>query len=310
MKNKYLLLLLLSLSVSVARTQNGPLTGSGKIISKSYSYVNFDKIGLYDLSGKVEVQAGKPFSISIDIDDNLEPLLDVAMQNNTLLIKLKGNRNNKLYIENTHIRINISLPQISCIQHRGNTGIVVNGILGKQFQLQQSGNGNIKLAGTIEALNITKSGNGNVIAENVKAKLVTVQSAGNGNVTVNAATTFKANGSGNGYIKNIGSALADASSSKSGNGDIIDSAFVTKLSSYAGYKENTRIKTRLQNNTSTTVALKVLYPVKGNYGIDIKPGALRSEYFPLGTKIYRVGNMGQPLFEITPQNRNTLLVIE
>jgi hypothetical protein len=54
----------------------------------------------------------------------------------------------------------------------------------------------------------------------------------------------------------------------------------------------------------------VVYPVKGSYGIDIKPGATHMEKFPLGTKIYRQGKKKEPLFEITPENRDSVLVIE
>ena len=71
-----------------------------------------------------------------------------------------------------------------------------------------------------------------------------------------------------------------------------------------------KIKTRIKNNTNKSVELKVVYLVKGSYGIDIKSGATRSEYFPLGTKIFKHGKMSKPLFEITPGNRDSVLVIE
>ncbi len=204
----------------------------------------------------------------------------------------------------------ISLPEISVLEHRGNNQLVVNGIIGRYFRLEKNGNGDVQLNGSIDHLDIKKSGNGNVNATNVIAQEANVISSGNGDVTVNAGKVFRANGSGNGDIKNTGSALANTESSKSGNGDIVDASYKPKVNPYPEQESNTKIITRISNNTDKAIALKVVYPVKGTYGIDIKSGATRREYFPLGTKIYREGKMKEPLFEITPENRETVLVIK
>jgi hypothetical protein len=302
--------LLLIVSSVVLNAQNGPLSGSGKIISKTVDYKDFDKISLTDLSGKVEIEVGKPFSIMIDIDDNLEPLLSVSNNNGKLVMELTGNLNNKMYIENTNIKIKISLPEISLLDHHGNDNVRVNGITGNNFRIEKSGNGDVVLSGTVADLEIKKNGNGNVHAGNLIAQQAVVRSSGNGDITVNAAKTFAANGSGNGDIKNIGAALASTGSSRYGNGDIIDPGFVPKVSPYPAELEDTRIKTRIQNKTGRLIELKVVYPVKGSYGIDIRPGTAHKEYFPLGTKIYKHGKMSKPLFEITPENRDSVLVIE
>ncbi len=310
MKKILLLSLLLIVSLHVLKAQKGPLNGSGKIISKIFDEKGFDKIELRDLSGKVTVEVGKPFQIQIDIDDNLEKLLSVKANNGKLKIEFEGNENNKMYIENTNISVRISLPEISVMEHRGNNQLVVNGIIGRYFRLEKTGNGDVDLNGSIDNLDIKKSGNGNVNATNVIAQEAEVNSSGNGDVIVNAVKVFRANGSGNGDIKNTGTALASATSSKSGNGDIIDASYQPKMNPYPGHENDEKVKTRIQNNTNKSVELKVVYPVKGSYGIDIMPGATRREYFPLGTKIYRQGKMKEPLFEITPENRDSVLVIE
>jgi hypothetical protein len=70
------------LFVSIAYTQRGSLKGSGKIINKTFSYTNFDKVNLRDLDGNVEIEVGKPFVIEVAIDDNLEELLNVSIDDN------------------------------------------------------------------------------------------------------------------------------------------------------------------------------------------------------------------------------------
>jgi Putative auto-transporter adhesin, head GIN domain len=132
MKKLFLAILTL-MFVSIAYAQRGPLKGSGKILNNTFAYKNFDKISLRDLGGIAEIEVGKPYAISVAIDDNLEKLLSISIDDNTLDISLKGNRNNKMYIQNTNIKIKISLPSLVYVLHDGNNGLTINGIAGDSF---------------------------------------------------------------------------------------------------------------------------------------------------------------------------------
>jgi Putative auto-transporter adhesin, head GIN domain len=201
--------------------QRGSLKGSGKVVSKVFDFTGFDKITLNDLDGKIEIEAGKSFSISIDIDDNLEPMLRVNSSDGTLAIELEGNNNNRKYIENTHIKIKITLPQLSSVQHQGNTGLSISGITGKSFWLKNGGNGSAQLTGTIDELEIKNTGNGNINAGQLAAQQATVLCRGNGNVYVNAEKSITARSSGNCSVINTGMAPFSAASYTSGNGRLI-----------------------------------------------------------------------------------------
>jgi hypothetical protein len=228
MKKNLLLLAVSVLSLAACTAQKGPLKGSGKIVTKTFEYKEFNKIELQDLDGKAEIETGKPFSITTSIDDNLESLLSVSVNNEELKIELKGNTNNRMYIEETGIHIKITLPEISFLKHRGNGNVYVNEIAGKKLEVRNGGNGNLVLKGSIDALNISCSGNGNINAEQVLAKIVAVKRSGNGNVTINTDNPFTANSSGNGNVINKGMGLADATSSASGNSSIIDARHTSK----------------------------------------------------------------------------------
>jgi hypothetical protein len=201
---------------------NAQLFGSGKVITREFAFKAFDKVSIVDFDGQVEIEVGKPFAIKIEIDENLEPRLSVSKENaeNQLNIILEGNKNGRLYLENTRIKIRISMPEVSVISHRGNTNVHVNGIVGRYFRLETTGNGDVFLRGSIDELDIKKSGNGGVKAEKLTSKTAKVKSYGNGNVTVNSQISLDANGSGNGSILQAGPGKIDPMSGVIGNGDV------------------------------------------------------------------------------------------
>jgi hypothetical protein len=166
------------------------------------------------------VEVGKPFSIAVTIDDNLQPLLGVSENNGTLTVELKGNRANQLYIEETNIRIKISMPEVSVMFHRGNSSLIVTGIVGRYFRLENSGNGNATLSGSIDELDLICRSNGTINAQQLIAKTTEASAKGNGNIYINTASLFSASVSGNGNVVNKGKGKADASSSATGNGRI------------------------------------------------------------------------------------------
>ena len=215
--------LILAIVLTIASTfANAQLRGSGKTISKSYDYSNFNKVNFDDLDGKLEIEVGKEFSISITIDDNLVNLLSIVDNEDEkrLTIALKGNRNNKMYIEDTKINIRITLPYLMEVSNNGNSGLTVTNINSKNFKSENPVNGSTTLSGIVDNLEISCSGNGNLYAEKLTAKNAKVACRGNGNAKVNASNSIIGNVSGNGNIFNIGNASFGSESQSSGNGSL------------------------------------------------------------------------------------------
>lgn len=219
---KYSASLLFCLLVSfVSIAQRGPLNGNGVIIKKSFSFKDFDKLRLLDLGGQISVAIGKPFGVDIEIDENLAPLLNVESADGKLLIELQGNKNNRLYLEKNKIVVRISMPEISVLEHRGNSSLRVNGIVGRYFRLSNTGNGNADISGSIDTFDLVKEGNGSVDATKLTAKKADVSAFGNGNVELNASQQLAIKGSGNGNVTQVGKGRLEAGSSLAGNGRII-----------------------------------------------------------------------------------------
>lgn len=218
---KLIIAIALTLTTTFATAQ---LKGSGKTITKSYNYQNFDKISFEDLDGKLEVEIGKSFSISVTIDDNLEKLLSLLQDSSekTLTVSLKGNKSNTMYIENTKIYIKITMPDVRAINNAGNSDLELKNIFGNYFKLENTGNGDSKISGTIEVLEVNKTGNGDVNADNLMTTKAALKSTGNGDLIVNVSEELLAKLTGNGNIINKGKAKFDAKSKKVGNGDLIE----------------------------------------------------------------------------------------
>jgi len=98
---KIILTIVLTITSIFAQAQ---LLGSGKTITTNYDYKNFDKVYLKDLDGKIEIEIGKSWSISVTIDDNLNNLLIFSenASEHELKIQFKDNKNNKNILKNQH----------------------------------------------------------------------------------------------------------------------------------------------------------------------------------------------------------------
>lgn len=216
--------LIIAIALTLASTiANAQLKGSGKTSTKMYNYKNFDKVAFENLDGKIEVEIGKPWSISVTIDNNLEKLL-IFTENpseNELKVQFKGNKNNQMYIEDTNFKIKITMPEASVIKNAGNSDLAVKNVFGRYFKLENTGNGDSKISGTIDSLDINKTGNGDVNAENLIAKKADLKSTGNGDLIINVTEQLSAKLTGNGDIINKGKAKFDSNSKKFGNGDLI-----------------------------------------------------------------------------------------
>lgn len=219
MKKILLISLLVTLGV-IVKAQGTVVKASGKIISRQFDYEDFDKVEISRLNGKIEIETGKPFSVNMSLDDNLESFLVVTVSNGTLEISFKNKTKDWWYIEGADIKLKITMPAISFFRNSSNSEITIMGLDEKYFKFDDSGNGDALLSGTVAELSIIKKGNGDIWAENLYSGKTIINKKGNGDIIIHTDLPFLVNGSGNGDITNRGKGHLDESSMIRGNGKV------------------------------------------------------------------------------------------
>jgi hypothetical protein len=206
MINKIKLMLFLVIITTKSVCQTNPFTESEKIISKSYNYINFDKISLLDIDGSTEIEVGDSFKIEIKIREKYLPILLVSENNNELKIKFNYTKENNKYISDPRIKIKITCPKLETVYKQGNSAVEV--ILGNQnkFFMYNEGNGSATLKGIVKDLSIKNEGNGKTDAARLLAENVNVASYGNGDVLINGNLNATGKRYGNGKIIQKGNA--------------------------------------------------------------------------------------------------------
>lgn len=177
-----------------------------------------------DLDGDISIQLGSTYTIALSISENLFPLLELEQKNDTkeLKISFNNNSNNKKYIENSNLKIVITMPSLKKVEHNANSNLVITNLNELNFQLLNLDNGTTELNGIVNDLQLKNSGNGTVKAQKLLVEVANVSSIGNGNVYLNVKNKILATAKGNCTVFNEGKALFDTDSFSTGNARLIN----------------------------------------------------------------------------------------
>ncbi|MBU6452853.1 MAG: DUF2807 domain-containing protein [Cyanobacteria bacterium REEB67] len=178
----------------------GPaLKGNDHVISVDRKVEQFHAIELVD-AGKVQITVGSPLKVSMLVDDNLVDAIDTKVEGGKLVIAA-----NKDYQANRAATYSVDVPELSEIYVSGDGEVLVNAVKGDLLKIDVSGAGSCFAAGKATNVKINLSGAGNVDCLKVAADNVTLTVSGAGTCKVNALNSLKANVSGAGTVKYLGS---------------------------------------------------------------------------------------------------------
>jgi hypothetical protein len=172
--------------------------GSGNVVTEKREVSGFTGV---DVGGafKVEIVAGKEYSVEVEADDNLVPLVRTEVEGGVLKIETEKRISSK-----SELKIRISAPDIDSLESSGVSGIKLSGVKNTALNVQSSGASKINVEGTTGNLTVDVSGASTVDAANLQAENSNVDASGACSVTVNASNEVEAHASGASKIRYTG----------------------------------------------------------------------------------------------------------
>ena len=281
-----LALLFTTFSLVFAQREMRPLTGNGTTKTLQYDIKAFENLEVLWLDGKIDVEFGAPKSdISIVTDENIFYLLKIENTESlprtlggALKLEIANNFKNRLWLEDDKTTIKIrTTAQPRQITYKANANATIKGINTTFLSIDKDENGNLTLMGKVQELNIHKKDNGALEAKNLEANITNINSSGNGMVSINSKSVQKQIVKGNGGLFNE---MTDARSTS---------------------PKTKRINITFYNPTSKGSDYYVTglneRGLKFSYGLRLESMEKQAEYLPVGTQVFRKGQLVATLSE-------------
>ncbi len=177
----------------------GGVRGSGNVITDKRDLSGFRAV---EVGGtfEVEIAAQKDYSVVVEADDNLVPLIRTDVSGGTLRISADKRISSK-----NPVRIRISAPDIEKLDVSGAASVTATDLKNKDLSLGSSGASKVKLTGETAKFNVDVSGATKIDAADLKAASAQVEASGASHVDVNVSGDLKVDASGASRIAYVGS---------------------------------------------------------------------------------------------------------
>ena len=211
------------------------IAGSGKEVNVTRQVGAFSALRL-ESSVDVHAHQGTTPGISVHADDNIEPLVETAVEGDTLVVRLKKGAS---FHTHHNVVVDVTFTTLTGAQQRGSGDLHIDKLSGPKFEssisgsgdlqidsaqvgtfaLSIAGSGDVVIAGTADEARFGVAGSGDIDARNFVAKKVAVSISGSGDAHVNATDAIEAKVAGSGDITFSGHPH-DVSRRVSGSGSI------------------------------------------------------------------------------------------
>jgi hypothetical protein len=190
--------------------------GSGVVATDRRELSGFDRIKVSG-SATVDVTIGSEWSVVVEADDNILPLIETVVTGGTLDI---GTKSGASFLTSSQIRVSITMPALQAVDISGSGQLSAPGIGDSQhLTVDVSGSGQVSISGVADEVGVTVSGSGEFDGRQFETARATVSISGSGEVVVWATERLDAEVSGSGSVRYIGDP-AQLSTDVSGSGSI------------------------------------------------------------------------------------------
>ena len=235
--------LIMMFSLTIGHTQSWfgkKIVGSGNVTTKTITAGDYDHIKSIG-SADIHLSKGTEGVIAVTTDDNLHVYIDIKVENNTLIIKIKDNINIKT---KKGFNINVPFESLSKVTLTGagdmdskdpisseefkvglsGSGNVVLEVNASKVQTEIAGSGNISLSGTYGNLKVKLKGSGNFVGTGMSSQTTEVNIGGSGNMKLSGTTSsleIQVIGSGNFNGFELNSSDTDVKVAGSGQAKVV-----------------------------------------------------------------------------------------
>ncbi|MDM7923760.1 MAG: head GIN domain-containing protein [Pyrinomonadaceae bacterium] len=164
--------------------------GSGNVVTENRQLSNFTSIeagGIFN----VQVTAQKEFSVQVEADDNILPLIKTEVLNGKLVISSETR-----FRSSNRIVVRVTAPDISRVDMSGASKLDLNNVKNGELTLGTSGASKATVSGETALLRIDVSGASKVDASGLRAENAKIDASGASKALVNVAGDLKASASG------------------------------------------------------------------------------------------------------------------
>jgi hypothetical protein len=228
MKN---LLLLAAVACFLASCNH--IEGSGNIVTEKRQTGDFKGVSVGG-SFEVEIKTGPVISVEVEADDNLIKLIETRVSGNTLRIENKNN----FSINNAHLKVYITAPEITNIKSSGaanvkaldvlksgqkisldasGAGVIKAAVDAPEIEAEASGAGDVELTGRTREYTAKASGSGNIKSSKLLSENAEAEASGAGSVHIHSSVNLKAHASGAGSVYYRGGASVEKNVSGAGS---------------------------------------------------------------------------------------------
>lgn len=165
------------------------VTGSSQLASRSFDLAGFSRIEANN-TAQVEVTRGETFRVDVEVNENLESKLDVAVRGDTLYIGLQ----NGSYSHVT-LRAQVTMPELTGVKLDG-ASTLRGELAGEPFTLNLNGASRATLTGAAGLVSINIDGSSQALLGNLDAAEVEVNA--NGASRIEIKTSGEVRGKANG----------------------------------------------------------------------------------------------------------------
>ena len=205
--------------------------GSGEVKTENRSVSDFHAIDL-SLAGDVEFSVSDQYSVEVQAQESLLPILKTEVENGKLKIYFSENVR-----DSDNIKIKVTGPSFDGLDLAGSGTIrAMTAVKSPKMDVDVSGSGNvylmqgdfgdincdisgsggIELGGVTNTLDVDVAGSGEVKAKDLIANILDAEVAGSGTITCHVTQTLKADIAGSGEVFYLGEPSVDADVSGSG----------------------------------------------------------------------------------------------